>query len=124
MYYIQNNLLTDGAMCDNIYLSKGTRKKRKKVHDMTTKRIKGHEHAQVKINYYNDYSTELISYSTIVITIDADGWLHVNGLYSMTTIKHIGWFMKMHGLTYQTAKTLFNNRQDINLETGELRNWE
>lgn len=61
----------------------------------------------------------LVSYSTTVATLQ-EGWLHINGLYSATTRKHIGWFMKELGLTYQLAKQLFENREDFNIYTGEV----
>lgn len=83
--------------------------------------LKNHNYAQAKIYSYADGSKSLISYKTTVITIDADGWLYVNGLYSRTTIKHIGWFMKEIGFTYQTAKALCNDGKEMNIYTGEIR---
>ena len=53
---------------------------------MKVEKINGHEHASVKVYKYNDGSEALISYSTTVIMIDADGWIAVNGLYSRTSI--------------------------------------
>lgn len=91
---------------------------------MTSKRFEGHEQAAAKINYYNDGSFELVSYSTTVITVNKDGWLHIRGLYSRTTIKHIGWFMKMCGFSYQTAKQLLMDNKDMNIYTGEVIDWE
>lgn len=91
---------------------------------MTSKKFQGHEKAAARINYYEDGSFELISYSTVVITVSQDGWLHINGLYSMTTIKHIGWFMKMLGYNYQLAKQLLYDNYDVNLNTGEIRDWD
>ena len=91
---------------------------------MTSKRFEGHEKAAAKINYYNDGSFSLVSYTTTVATVDNKGWLHINGLYSRTTIKHIGWFMKMIGLSYQTAKQLLCNNVDMNIHTGEIKEWE
>ena len=85
---------------------------------MTSKRFEGHEQAAAKINYYNDGSFELVSYSTTVITVDKEGWLHI------TTIKHIGWFMKMCGLSYQTAKQLLMDNKNMNIYTGEVIDWE
>lgn len=90
---------------------------------MMSKRFNGHEKAAAKINYYEDGSFELISYYTTVIKVDKNGWLHINGLYSHTTIKHIGWFMKMCGFSYQTAKQLFQNKFDMNIYTGEIIGW-
>jgi hypothetical protein len=91
---------------------------------MTSKRFAGHEQAAAKINYYDNGSFELVSYKTVVITVDKDGWLHINGLYSRTTIKHIGWFMKMCGLSYQTAKQLLVDNMNMNIYTGEVIDWE
>lgn len=83
--------------------------------------IKGHKYAAVKVNHYADGSIALQSYNTIVIEIDADGWMTVNGLYSRTTIKHIGWFMRELGLNYYTAKSIYRNGYKFNINTGEVR---
>lgn len=64
---------------------------------------------------------ELVSYTTTVITVDENGWMIVNGLYSMTTIKHIGWFMRELGLDYSTAKHLYNKGLTMNIFTGEVK---
>ena len=87
---------------------------------MTSKKFDEHKSAQAQINTYNDGSFALQSYETIVAEIDKDGWLQVNGLYSRTTIKHIGWFMKQLGFTYQLAKHLCKNNLRMNIHTGEL----
>lgn len=91
---------------------------------MKTKKFAGHEKAQAKINYYEDGSMELVSYRTVVATVDAEGWLHVNGLYSRTTIKHLGWFAKLIGTNYQTLKSLLGDMKDMNIHTGEVVDWE
>ena len=91
---------------------------------MTSKQFEGHEHAAAKINYYDNGSFSLVSYSTTVATIDNEGWLHVNGLYSRTTIKHIIWFMRLIGSNYQTAKQLVYDNLDMNIHTGEVREWD
>lgn len=63
----------------------------------------------------------LYSYSTCVAELK-DGWLHINGLYSMTTRKHIGWFMRELGpFTYQLARWMVEEGVDFNIETGEVR---
>lgn len=63
----------------------------------------------------------LVSYATTVIEIDEEGWLIVHGLYSMTTIKHIGWFMRELGYSYMTAKHLYNKGLQMNIYTGEVK---
>lgn len=80
----------------------------------------GHEKAQARKIIYEDGTVVLRSYSTDVIEISPEGWLSVFGLYSATTIKHIGWFMREYGFTYQTAKTLYLGNKKMNIHTGEV----
>ena len=87
---------------------------------MTIRKFQGHEQARALVYEYDDGSRNLVSYSTTVCELDNEGWLRVNGLYSMTTIKHIGWFMRELGLTYQTAKHLYHNNLMMNVFTGEI----
>ena len=89
---------------------------------MTIRKFNDHPHAQATIIESTDGAKILVSYTTTVVTIDNEGWLHVNGLYSMTTIKHIGWFMRELGFTYQLAKQLYNDHKDFNIYTGEVIN--
>lgn len=81
----------------------------------------GHKYASTYVRIYDNNTVELVSYTTTVIEITPDGWLHVNGLYSMTTIKHIGWFMRERGFTYQLAKQLYKDNKEFNVYTGECR---
>lgn len=62
----------------------------------------------------------LYSYDTLVAEVRY-GWLKIYGLYSMTTRKHIGWFMKELGFDYQTAKKIYNDYKCLNIYTGEIR---
>lgn len=80
----------------------------------------GHEKANVRKHIYEDGTIILRSYSTDVIEISPEGWLSVFGLYSATTIKHIGWFMREYGFTYQTAKTLYLGNKKMNIHTSEV----
>lgn len=61
----------------------------------------------------------LVSYVTPVVSV-VDGWLKVNGLYSQTTRKHIGAFMRELGFDYYTAKQLYNDDMKMNIYTGEV----
>lgn len=90
---------------------------------MKSMKFEGHKKAAAKINLYDDGSMELVSYKTTVITVDPEGWLHIENTYSMTTIKHIGWFAKMVGTSYQTLKSLIVDHKDMNISTGEVRDW-
>ena len=64
-------------------------------------------------------NTYLYSYDTMVAEI-RDGWLKIHGLYSMTTRKHIGWFMRELGFDYYTAKQLWQDGLKMNIDTGEV----
>ena len=86
-----------------------------------SKAVAGHEYAQAQENYFDDGTVQLQSYSTIIIEINPEGWLHCTGTYSMTTIKHIGWFMRARGMSYQLAKLLYLENKEYNINTGECR---
>lgn len=88
---------------------------------MTQVRFNEHKNAQACINYYADGSIALQSYSTIVVEVTADGWVNVNGLYSATTRKHIGWFARLLDLTYQDIKNFYENNITFNYLTGEIK---
>lgn len=90
----------------------------------TTTLNNGHKYAATYVRNFSDGTVQLISYTTTVIEIDAAGWLHVNGLYSMTTIKHIGWFMRERGMSYQLAKQLYKDKMIYNIFTGEIKECE
>lgn len=91
---------------------------------MKTFKFDNHPAAAYEIHQYDNGKLELQSYRTIVLTVDHDGWLHVNGLYSATTRKHIGWFMRWLGLDYQTAKACYEHDGYFNIYTGEILNWD
>lgn len=81
-----------------------------------------HPYAQAALLSYSDGSYALQSYNTIVVEIDPEGWLMVNGLYSMTTRRHIGWFMQeVAHMSYATARGLYQDEMMINIFTGEVK---
>jgi hypothetical protein len=81
----------------------------------------GHKYAQSYVAIYPNDTVVMVSYTTPVIEITPEGWLHVNGLYSMTTIRHIGWFMRERGMTYQLAKRLYTENKEINVYSRKIR---
>ena len=85
-----------------------------------TRKFTDHPHAQACIIEMPNGYKALQSYQTIVIEIDHEGWLKVDGLYSMTTRRHIGWFMRELGFTYQLAKQLYEDNKEMNIYTGEV----
>ena len=86
-----------------------------------TKTNNGHKYASTFVRIYDDNTVEMVSYTTTVIVIDPQGWLRCNGLYSATTIKHIGWFMRERGFTYYLAKQMYVDGKEFNVYTGECR---
>lgn len=84
----------------------------------------GHRYAATHVKSYNNGREELVSYTTTVIIITPEGWLSCTGLYSRTTIKHIGWFMRERGMDYYLAKALYMDNKEYNIHTGEIRNRE
>lgn len=78
-------------------------------------------YAQAKVIIMDNGTIVLRSYDTDVASIQADGWLSINGLYSATTRKHIGAFMREYAnASYQLAKELYENKMIYNIHTGEV----
>lgn len=71
---------------------------------------------------FNDNGIHLISYTTLVCSIDNNGFLSCTGVYSRTTMKHIGAFLKEYApnLCYHDAKKAYENNYAINIHTGEI----
>jgi hypothetical protein len=66
----------------------------------------------------------LWSYRTLVCKLE-NNWLTVNGLYSMTTRRHIGAFMREYcNSNYQMAKQLYNDGYRLDITTGEVQRVE
>lgn len=77
--------------------------------------------AQAIIRKYDDGTIVLISYSTPVAHIEADGRLYIRGLYSATTRKHIGAFVREYAnIDHQTAKRIYEDGYGYNIYTGEV----
>lgn len=88
---------------------------------MTIVKLKSIPYGQAQVITHEDGSITLVSYTTHVVDINAEGWLTVHGLYSMTTRKHISAFAKEYtSFDYQTLKKLYEGGLSINIETGEV----
>ena len=88
---------------------------------MTIRKLTAMPYAQAHVEILEDNSKLLFSYVTLVAEISRDGWLKINGLYSMTTRKHIGAFCKEYAnISYQTAKAIYEDREIYNIYTGEI----
>ena len=78
-----------------------------------------HKYAQAHMEPVHN-GLALYSYTTKVAEV-RDGSLRIFGLYSMTTRRHIGWFMReIGGFTYQLAKQLYEDNKLFNIYTGEV----
>lgn len=85
-------------------------------------KLSNHPYAQCAVRKI-DGCVILRSYETDVISIDSLGWLYVKGLYSATTRRHIGYFLKEYvpALSYQAAKKLYEDNLFYNIYTGEVK---
>ena len=70
----------------------------------------------------NANGIHLISYTTLVCSIDNNGYLTCTGTYSATTRKHIGAFLKEYApkLSYHNAKHAYENGYAIHIENGDI----
>ena len=87
------------------------------------KKLTDHPYSQCYVSIDPKVGIRFYSYRTLVITIDNDGWLTCYGLYSATTRKQIGWFMREYcsPLTYHDVKSCYCDNIQINIHTGEIR---
>ena len=87
------------------------------------KKLTDHAYSQCHVEIDAIGGIHFISYKTEVITISPTGWLTCYGIYSSTTRKQIGWFMREYcsPLTYHEAKQCYLYGLQINIYTGEIR---
>lgn len=88
------------------------------------KKLKAMPYAQAHVEI-NDTNVYLFSYYTLVAKIEGNK-LEVMGLYSQTIRKHIGAFVKEYagGISYQTAKQLYQDHKTMDVLTGEVEDIE
>lgn len=90
---------------------------------LTTKKLKFMPYAQAQVRVYDDkYCIELISYKTVVARLYCGSWLTINGLYSMTTRRHLKAFCKEYcGIDdFSLIKHLATHYVDYDIRTGEV----
>lgn len=87
------------------------------------KKLTDHPYSKCRVYIDTMGRTHFISYNTEAISINPAGWLTCYGLYSRTTIKQIGWFMREYcrPLSYYDAKRCYLDSIQINIFTGEIR---
>lgn len=78
--------------------------------------------AQCGVRWTKDGTIQFISYTTLVCTIDPEGWLTCTGTYSPTTRKQIGRFLSEYApnLCYYDAKYCYEHNVRMNINTGEI----
>ena len=86
------------------------------------KKLKEMPFAQARVRFNPMGCTYLQSYDTVVAVIDELGCLVINGLYSMTTRKHIKAFCKEYcGFdNFSLIKHLATNNVFYDFTTGEV----
>ena len=94
---------------------------------MTIKKLSRMPYAQAHVEIDDNGNIYLFSYVTLVCTITADKWLTCTGLYSATTRKHIGAFMREYVTwpngepgDYYAAKNCYLGNYRLKLDTGEV----
>ena len=88
---------------------------------MEIKVLSAMPYAQAHVRIGDDGAVYLISYTTLVAEIDAEGWLRVYGLYSQTTRRHIGAFVREYAdCDYSLAKLIYEDDMVYNILTGEV----
>lgn len=79
-------------------------------------RLDGHKQANAHIIRENN-NIILVSYSTAILWYDTmENTVYCSGLYSMTTRKHIGWFMNQffnNKYNYHDIKYIYNNNLSL-----------
>lgn len=87
---------------------------------MTIRKLDNHRYSQCHVEI-TDAAIHFFSYSTLVCSIE-DGWLSCSDLYSMTTRKQIGWFLKEYAprITFQMVKQCVEDNTMIDINTGEI----
>ena len=88
---------------------------------MTIRKLSEHLYSQCHVEIAANGNINFFSYATLVCRIE-DGWLSCTGLYSMTTRKQIGWFLKEYApdMTFQMVKQCVSDNMIINIHTGEV----
>ncbi len=89
---------------------------------MTIKKLSAMPYAQAHVEIADDGSIYLFSYTTLVVSIDPNGWCCCYGLYSQTTRRHIGAYVKemTPHFTYANAKAAYEGEYKIHITNGDI----
>lgn len=86
----------------------------------TVRKLTAHASANCRVRVYDNGDLVLQSYATDVIYYDkAHDRVFCTGLYSMTTRKHIGWFLReypiLRNLSYQDMRNSYDSNHSIDV---------
>lgn len=86
------------------------------------KKLNAMPYAQAHIEVDDCGNSYLFSYTTLVAQIE-EGYLTVFGLYSQTTRRHIGAYVKEMTpyFTYANAKAAYEGNYSIHIENGDIK---
>lgn len=74
--------------------------------------LKAIPYGNAKVIHYSNGAIRLVSYTTPVVDISAEGLMYVHGLFSATTRKHISAFMReFTKYDYYTAKKCYEKNR-------------
>ena len=92
---------------------------------MVVKKLKAMPYAQAHVEIMPDGEINLFSYETLVVSVDPNGFCQINGLYSMTTRRHVSKFAEeyLKPLNYYDLKKAYEGDYVINYQTGEIIPW-
>lgn len=82
-------------------------------------KLRDHKYSQCHVVFYSDASFDFISYNTIVISGElvqgCNYKLKCSGLYSATTRRQIGWFLKEYfsNISYYDIKRIAGSEDTI-----------
>ncbi len=89
---------------------------------MKTRKLKDHRYANTHVEISENADRILLySYNTLILECtecdegSAEYNIRCTGLYSMTTIRHIGWFMREYfkDKNYHDVKKLYHDSQEL-----------
>ena len=87
---------------------------------MEIKRLKEIPYGNAFVEIVSNDTMYLWSYRTLVAKVEKN-WLSINGLYSQTTRRHIGAFVREYcNLMYCDAKMLYEQNMRLDITTGEI----
>lgn len=77
-------------------------------------------YGKARVVKFKDFSSYLVSYSTIVACITPDGKAHVKDSYSQTTTRHVKEYLKQSGFKAENLKQILKDYCDEEFDWHEF----